>query len=300
MRAAPAFATLLLLACSSGGESKPPEPARPAPPRVVVTRVSVQDSTPEDRRPVQVPGDALKSALEAALAAEGLERGEAPEDAWRISVRARYGYGVTRGEGLLATPDKGRVKAVLTIDAQIRAPGVSEALHAYIETDDEADFDGDAAKLRAALDARVGAAASKAAKAVAARARLLGEDTPTLVTRLEDADPLVRRAAAGRLAMLKARAAVPALAARVKQEEDRETLLRMVGALTEIGDDQAAAALIELADPRDRELLRAVVDALSVVGGERVGDFFEVLGTHDSADIRLMVEQAKARLKRKK
>ena len=87
------------------------------------------------------------------------------------------------------------------------------------------------------------------------------------------------------------------LAARVAIEEDREVKLRLIGAIAELGDERAAQALISIADTRDREMLGAVLDALSSVGGERVQEFLGILSMHDSAQIRDMVESARRRLK---
>ena len=39
-----------------------------------------------------------------------------------------------------------------------------------------------------------------------------------------------------------------------------------------------------------------MVDALSVVGGPRVVDSFDILSSHDAPDVRAMVSQARARL----
>jgi len=289
---------MLALACSSA--DPPPTPSKPAPALAIVTSFSLVDATPVGLKPAPKWSTALEKTLTDALAAAGVPRGEPKDGAWRIGLRVRVGYGVTRGEGLLAEAAPGHTKAVWSMEARLRPPGASEAFHAWFEGRDQAPFDGDAAKLAAELDARLAAGAAQLARGLGARVRLLGADVPELVKRLGEADPLVRRAAAGRLGMLKATGAVPSLAARMKVEDDRETLLRMVGVLSEIGNDQAASALIDLADTKDRELFRAVVNALSVVGGERVDDFFEMLSVHDAADVRLVVEQASARLKRKK
>ena len=288
-------ALALLVGCS--GSEKPPPPAEPAGPAAVVTTLSVRDETPAGTRPVQLPQEALERAMTVALSAQGLQRGKPVDTAWRLGVRARIVYGLTTGAGLLAKPAKAEVMAVWRVEVKLREPGVPEAIHAWFEGSDTAEFGGDPEALQAALEARAMAGATQVAKSLAARTKLMGEDVPALVARLADGDPVMRRAAADRLAMLKAKQAVPALAERMKTERDRETKLRYVGALAEIGDDAASAALIEQADPSDRELLRAVVDALSVVGGPRVNDFLDMLEVHDAADIREMAAQARARVK---
>ncbi len=291
---------LLLAACS-----KSPPPAAPAPdaapPGPVVTRLRVIDATPPTHRPAALDAAALEGALKAALEGAGLtiEPGARSEDRWRVSVEARVVYGVALDDGLATAVQPGEGKAVWEMELKLRPPGTIEAMHGWLEAQDAAPFaGGDAAALRAALEARVKAPLPRLARGLKRQVEVLERDVPGLVDALSDEDADVRKAAAGRLGMLRATAAVPAIAARIEQEEDRAVLLRMVGALSEIGDDRAAEALIALANPRDRELLRAVIDALSVVGGKRVEDFFDILSSHDAADVRAMVQQARARLRR--
>lgn len=295
-----------------------PDPARAAPAARVVA-IEVTDATPPDRRPVIVGAARLHDTLRAALAAAGLAvdgddlfgLGHAIEEAreraglgpggWRVEVTARAIYGVSDGEGIAAAPVAGQAKAMWLVDLRLRPPDGSPALYAAAQASAEAAFAGaDAAALRPVIEARIDAAATDAARQVAAQVDTLGQPVERLIDSLRAAEPDIRRAAAGRLGMLRDATAVPALADQLRVERDREARLRMIGALAEIGDDRAAEVLIELANPRDRELLRAVVDALSVVGGPRVDDFLGVLATHDDADVRLLVEQARERLARPK
>lgn len=306
--------TLALAACSD--PAPPPAASSPA---ARVTALEVTDATPPDRRPVALAADTLHTTLRDALATAGLDVGaddlfglaralEGARDraglgpaGWRVEVAARAIYGVSDGEGIAAAPVAGQAKAVWIVELRLRPPDGSPALYAGAEATAEAAFPGgDAAALRPLIEARVEAAARDAARAVAAQIDTLGQTEDALVASLGHPEPDIRRAAAGRLGMLRAATAVPALADALRRERDREARLRMVGALAEIGDDRAAEVLIELANPRDRELLRAVVDALSVVGGERVDDFLAILSTHDDADVRLLVEQAQERLRRQK
>lgn len=308
-----------LLACACSGPAPPPsEPG----PFARIDRLRVADATPAETRPVALPGPRLAAALGAALTEAGLaaaapdplglhgrwhearERAGLPRHHWSIEVEGRVVYGRIGEAGIAPEAGPGELKAVWTIELALRPPDRSPTMYAFAGGQDSADFAGDPATpgtaletaLEAALDARVKAAAADAARQVAAQVETLAQDESALIASLTADDPLVRRAAAERLGMLRSPAAVPALAAQVQVEADRDAQLRMIGALAEIGDDRAAEALIALANPRDRELLRAVVDALSVVGGERVADFFSILANHDDADVRLLVEQARLRL----
>ena len=74
---------------------------------------------------------------------------------------------------------------------------------------------------------------------------------------------------------------------------------RLIGAFAEIGDRRAAPVLIGLADTGDREMLHSILEALGVIGGDRVEDFLDILAMHDASFIREMVESARGRLKRR-
>ncbi len=301
MRAALLGLCLLAAGCTRKTPDAPitvhPDAARPAPPAAVVTKIRVRDHTPADRRPAPVPPEELTALVREALGGAGvLVADKALPGAWRVSVELGVIYGVTDGEGIAAHALAGTAKALWEAEVRMRPPESEEAFHAHLQSADEAPFGGDAAALPGALRERLKSGLRPLAKGVRARADAFARDVPALLEGLSDADADVRIASAARLAMVKAAQAVPALAARIGQERDREVVLRMVGALAEIGDDRAADALIHLADPKDRELLRAVVDALSTMGGPRVADFLDILGTHDSPEIREMVEDARKRL----
>jgi len=298
-RAALAAVALVAAGCSR----KPAAPAGPVdagPPPVRITRLAVADDTPPELRPAPVPADELRSLVQAALVEAGFTVGERDESLWRASVEARVVYGVSAGAGLMAAPGKGQVKARWIIEARLRPPGTRESLSTSVEAADAASFDGAATALGIAVRARVRAAMWRAAASLKARAGVLTRDVPGLIAALDDPDPEARHAAASRLGMLRSRAAVPKLIERLGVEKNREVRLRLIGAVAEIGDERAADALIALAQPRDREQLRAVVDALSVIGGARVNDFLDILGAHDSADVRELVHNARRRLQHEK
>lgn len=307
-----ALCALALSACSE----PPPESAAESGPVARIVELAVADSTPPSTRPVALDGAELAATLGRALTDAGLsvraadplgiwrawqtacDRAGLPRGFWAVEVEARVVYGRVGEAGIAAEIGPGEIKAVWTVELALRPPDRSPTMYAFAEGEDSAALEDGSGPdaFAAALRARAAAAAAEAAREVAAQVDTLGQGESALIEALTADDPTVRRAAAERLGMLRAPAAVPVLAEQVQRESDRGAQLRMVGALAEIGDDRAAEALIALANPRDRELLRAVVDALSVVGGERVGDFFAILAHHDDADVRLLVEQAKLRL----
>lgn len=287
---------LALAAC----KSEPPAPAAPPPPAVVrqLSVLGVVDATPADRKPAPIADAALRAALEKALLAQGLVRGK-DKAGWRVQVDARVVYGVALDDGIAATPVAGPARIVWDAEVRIRPPNESAALGDFLTGRSEAPFAGDAAALPGVLATVLAPSAEALAERVGALVDAYTTPVAGLTAQLEDPRPARRLAAASRLGMLRDATAVPALVARLPVERDRDVLLRIVGALTELGDPRAAEALIALADPKDRELLQAVVDALSAVGGARAGDFLDILGSHDAPDVREMVETARARIERR-
>lgn len=293
----------LVAGCSKPAEPGPPAPVVVAPASipVVVTRVQVEDATPPESQVwAPEPGELETLARKRLADAHFTLAERAPEDAIRVSVDARVVHGLTDGQGLMGRdaphPPGTLSRVVWSAEVRLRAAGSSVAQHVYIEGKADAPAEEEVV---AQQRLQVEKALDPILQGLQARCTVLGLATEALPARLEDPDPAVRLAAADQLGVRRVTSAVDALAARTKVEADREVLLRIVGALAEIGDDRAAAALIDLANPRDRELLRAVLDALSVVGGERVTDFLDILGSHDAPDVRDLVEEARGRLLRK-
>ncbi|MCA9528110.1 MAG: hypothetical protein KC549_17610, partial [Myxococcales bacterium] len=238
--------TLALAACSKGPDpaAGPASEAPPAP-AVVVTRFRVEDATPAEARrytPTEADlGPALKSRLEAA----GLRfADEAPENAARLTITARVVHGFTIGEGLIPAaepaPANARGRAVWAVEARLRPPGSSEGQHIFLEGMDEAPVVGDGT-----LGDRVAKAFDPVVQGLKTRVGLLGLPTPVLATRLDDPDPAVRLAVVDQLAIRRDGTAVEAISRRTRVEKEREVLLRLIGALAEIGDDGAARALID-------------------------------------------------------
>ena len=269
----------------------------------IVTRLSVRDGTPANLKPVSIPREELETLVTQALSGAGLERGKRVKTdpaAWTVSIRAELVYGLTRGEGLLAQAEPSKARAWVRYAIKVRPPESAERMPLLAEGIRETDFEGDEARLPEVLRRVLGDATQAMAKSARAQISAVMLDVPRLIAQLAHADPTIRHATVSRLAMLRAKEAVPALAGRLKTEKEREILLRVIGALAEIRGPEAIRGLIAAADPNDREVLRGVVYALSAIGGDRVDDFLDVLGTHDSPDIREMVEDARQRVGRRR
>lgn|GEM_PF-2887278 len=120
-----------------------------------------------------------------------------------------------------------------------------------------------------------------------------------VLARLAGQDAEGRLLAVDRLSLERADIAVPALRQAIRTEASPAARVRMVGALGALGDPRAADDLIALADTRDAELFVAVIDALVQLGGPKAREFFALMSTHDSTEIRALVEDAAVRLERR-
>lgn len=285
------------LACS--GEGRDTAPRAPAASRatVAIGRVVVRDETPPDRRPHGIEPSALEARLRSALLGGGVADRPPADADWVATARGRVVYGIGVGGDLRADAGPGTVAARWQVEVQLRVPGEPAPVEFTFEGRDEAAFDGAAGMLAGALERRLEKALAGLGPALAGRLEVVTRDDAGLIAALGEAEPTRRRWAIERLAARRAVGSVPALASHLPRETDRETTLRLVGALAELGDDRAASALIARADTKDLELLQAVVDALASVGGPPVEPFLAMLALHDAPEIREMVARARDRLR---
>jgi hypothetical protein len=269
---------------------------------IVYHGVTITDDTPANRRPVSLSVSRIATQIKAALRARGvqpLHDMENPSKAWKIRMRGRLIYGVHVPQGLAEKAVAGQAKLVFKMEVSIRPPQSSESMHQIYEYSTGARTKSGAAALKSVLSRLATATSRSAVKWVMRRVQFLGQAPHVLLTGLDSKERGRRLAAIERLAMLKYKPAVPFIVRLLQSETDSGLRHRLVGALAEIGDDSAARALIDVADTKDRDMLRAILQALSIVGGERVSEFFDILSMHDAADIRDMVESAQRRLKRR-
>ncbi len=108
-----------------------------------------------------------------------------------------------------------------------------------------------------------------------------------LITALSDPDPRLRRFAVSRIAEAKLKDAVPVLIKRLGEEGDQTLVLRIIGALSEIGDPRAASALINLTRRQDPIFIMQVVYALGTIGGPTAEGYLVTLASgHPNRAVR--------------
>jgi hypothetical protein len=297
-------------------------PVAPGPPETIVylRTLTIEDRTPASTRPVTLDSKFMQRSVRESFSRAGLtlipegkpgpeqwsefveqrrvEGKRAPGTVWSVRVDLSVVYGLQSVDGVASEVVAAPGKLVIHGDAAIRLPGETESVHERFEVDAGGDFTGDASVYRKTLARWLDSAAHKVGQRVVEKVQIYELPLPKLIDLLSHQDKVRRLDAAERLSILRHRPAVKALSSRLSIEPDRMVKLRVIGALAEIGDDRAAKALIAAADPRDREVLRAILDALSVIGGSRVSEFFGIMAMHDSIEVRDLVEAAIRRLKR--
>ncbi len=282
------FLACLLFFASCSQKSKEPQ--------IPFARLEFIDATPANLHPIVVDLEKAKQNFESMLARAGYFKvSETPDHSqWRASIQARVVYGFTKGDGLEEQVSKDcEAQAMLSVALRLLPPLQSEAVYLFEQTQSKC-------PLKEAPNYGVEAQIDEVIKAMEpllkTKRQLLYRDQAGLIAALDDERPAMRIGAAELLGMSRAQGAVPQICDRLQKEQDRAVLLRLIGALAEIGDARAVTALIAVADSKDRELLRAVIDALSSIGGEQTNDFFDLLENHDSPEVRYMLEEARKHL----
>ena len=117
--------------------------------------------------------------------------------------------------------------------------------------------------------------------------RVNADDIDGLIKLAHSPEPHLMGFALDCLASRRSAMAVPALSKLLGEESDPDKLLRIIGALAEIGDERAVPALIELTRRQDDYFVLQVVYAVGVIGGRIAEGFLVTLaGGHASEHVR--------------
>ncbi|MEE2787977.1 MAG: HEAT repeat domain-containing protein [Myxococcota bacterium] len=313
-----ALVSLCLVGCQRREKTKAPPQLKPL---ILLEGLRLIDQTPPEHRPVAVGSAAMRNIFVQALENADIvtTRPEAGRnqawDKWMQRARARNKpidqllwkanleigmiYGIQTEQGMAKITDTGLVKVIARGDVSIRQPGQTERFHVIIDLTQESPFEPKQHVLQATYRGHLTVIARQLADRINGTIQVYAKPKSELIATVKSTDRDARLAAIQRLAELRDKDAVPTLIEQLSKEADRAIKHRLIGALAEIGDRRAAPALIGLADTRDRDMLHSVLEALGVIGGPRVIDFFDILSMHDARSIREMVEAARTRLKRR-
>ena len=263
--------------------------------------IAVNDGTPKTRRPITLGMPPLIEQVVDELEKSGVSQMKTKSaERWRLRLRVEIVYGVRVDDGLAATVQSGIAAVLVRSELSLSAPGSDLAMHQFFEQKFEAEkpTPGEAKAVRGQLLDLARKSLVAQTQWVVGRLRLLVKSESDLLPVLKDPAVENRLAAIERLAMMRSTAAVVPMLDALKQETELRVKQRLIGAFAEIGDPRAARALIDLADTRDHDMLRAIVNTLSVIGGDNVMDFFELLSMHDAPAVRTIVDDGRRRLQR--
>jgi hypothetical protein len=208
-----------------------------------------------------------------------------------------------------------RLKAELGLDQAPADAGKPERLRAVAAlslvwtVDDEeippwgaAECDGaipPRAQLPAAAQALVECALGDAARSLIEKQAVRRGDEAAVLRALDGADPAVRQVAFATVAERQLRAAAPRLLEMLKSDDE---LVRdgAIGALVALREPRAVKALTELAEFRDLDMMRRIIDAVGAIGGEDARAYLELVAAgHEVSAVRDLATAALSRLNRR-
>jgi hypothetical protein len=245
---------------------------------IFITRVH-----PSDLLPDGVSGDAVSASVEKALKQRGfiLSQGSTRNYVAKVEVRRDAGS---------SSPDKWSMRVVLVPRDSTDEIGVP------MEGEGEADAD-EAVPRAEQLDI----AASAAAKELQDERKLMRKQKNSLAQTLSSdsrrlRDFSIRLAGARRMKDL-----VPALSARLQEEPEPELILRIVGALVQIGDSRAVSPLVELTKRKHPIFINQIVFAVAQIGGQEAEAYLDTMAQgHPSEQVRHAAREALDELLSKK
>jgi len=147
--------------------------------------------------------------------------------------------------------------------------------------------------------ALVECAIERAAHDLVEKERLRHADLPAVLAALDNPEPEIRQVA---YAAIGDRHLVGALPRLVELLQSPDELVRdgAIGALVALRDRRAVKPLTQLAEFKDLDLMRRIIDAVGAIGGDEAHDYLELVATgHQVPIIRELAQQALARMERK-
>jgi hypothetical protein len=142
-------------------------------------------------------------------------------------------------------------------------------------------------------------ALERAAQGLVEKESLRRADPDAIMAALDSEDPSLRRLA---LALVGERHLVAAVPKLLEMLHSPDMLVRdgAIGALVVLRDRRAVKALTELAQFRDLDLMRRIVDAVGAIGGDDAHAYLELVASgHDVKGIRELAASALERMDRR-
>jgi hypothetical protein len=213
----------------------------------------------------------------------------------RRRARIRVVYGV---EPLATAPKAARVLrglATLTVEwaDEIQGPDLWSSVAC------DGDVPKDPKRVPDVAAALVECAIGRGAKDLVDKEAIRRGDLAAVLHALDDEDPSVRQVAFAAIAERHLAQAMPRL---VELLHSTDELVRdgAIGALVGLRDQRAVKPLTELAQFKDLDLMRRIIDAVGEIGGDEAREYLELVASgHQVPIIRELAQQALGRLGRR-
>jgi hypothetical protein len=139
----------------------------------------------------------------------------------------------------------------------------------------------------------------EAVHGMCAKAAIRGGDDSLAIAALDEKDPELVIYALGVVGDRKLVAAYDKIVA-LLHAEDEEERDAAIGTLVALGDERGVHALSELAEFKDLDLMRRVIDAIGAIGGDEAHDYLQLVASgHDVPAIQALAKEALDRLERR-
>lgn len=136
-------------------------------------------------------------------------------------------------------------------------------------------------------------AARAAAKELAEERKLMRKPKDEIIAAVQGPSRRVRDFAVRLAGARKMKDLVPVLSKRLVEESDSDLVLRIVGALVQIGDDRAVGPLVELTKRKHPIFINQIVFAVAQIGGQEAEAYLDTLAQgHPSDQVRAAAREA--------
>lgn len=233
---------------------------------------------PSELLPQGLSTDDTVTALQGALKNEGFILSEGSKRNYAAKVEVRR-----ENQNFGTGKDQWQMRVVLAPRDQGLEPGVI-VMEGLGET---------AADEAVPTQAQLVQAASAAAKELSEERKLMRKTKEEVVAALSSPSRRVRDFAVRLAGARKLRDLVPVLCKRLSDEPESDLVLRIVGALVQIGDPRAVSPLVELTKRKHPIFINQIVFAVAQIGGQEAEAYLDTLAQgHPSEQVRNTAAEA--------
>jgi HEAT repeats len=215
----------------------------------------------------------------------------------RARLRAVYGLEEAVAEGASDVKGTKVMRCLATMTLEFADEMAGPELWSSVGCD--GDIPKDPKQLPGVAAALVECAITRGAKDLVDKEAIRRGELPAVLGALDADDPSLRQVAFATIAERHLVAALPRL---IELLHAPDELVRdgAIGALVALRDRRAIKPLTELAEFKDLDLMRRIIDAVGEIGGEDAHEYLELVASgHQVAIIRELAQQALGRMGRR-